>query len=145
MNKSRSQERPRLQEKLTAENICPDFPRWPESWQGDREDIPYGLGLIDEMRPFISHLIDSGLGKKTIRNHMNNLWLLGGEIIRWVNTYEEYAIPPAENLRRNVDEEGGPYCRHLNTEAEQRSFDSTCRKLHRFLCLKQEALLDEST
>ncbi len=70
---------------------------------------------------------------------MNNLWLLGGEIIRAVNTYEEYSIPPAVNLRDSVDEEGGPYCQHLHSEEEQRSYNATCRKLHRFLNVTKNA------
>ena len=37
------------------------------------------------------------------------------------------------NLQRNVDEEGGPYCRHLHSEAQEKSYDATCGKLHKFL------------
>jgi hypothetical protein len=33
-------------------------------------------------RPFIEHLAASSLSPKTIRRHMDNLWLLGGDIIR---------------------------------------------------------------
>ena len=85
------------------------------------------------MRPFVIHLISRGLKEMTIRNHMDNLWLLGGEIIRSVSMSDEYDIPPVENLQRNVDEEGGPYCRHLHSEAQEKSYDATCRKLHKFL------------
>jgi len=117
----------------TPEDICADFPEWPDWWCGVKEDIRYGQGLIDAMRPFVVHLMSRGLKEKTIRNHMDNLWLLGGEIIRSVSTFDEYGIPPEENLRRSVDEEGGPYCRHLHSEAHQTSYDATCRKLHKFL------------
>ena len=85
------------------------------------------------MRPFIMNLIDQGLKVKTVRNHMNNLWLLGGEIIRSVSTNDDYKIPPDESLRRSVDQDGGPYCQHLATEEEVRSYDATCRKLSKFL------------
>ena len=37
----------------TPEHICPDFPEWPERWHGVKEDIPYGQGLLDAMRPFV--------------------------------------------------------------------------------------------
>jgi len=47
--------------------------------------------------------------------------------------FDGYDIPPEEDLRRNVDEDGGPYCRHLHSEAQEKSYDATCRKLHRFL------------
>ena len=117
------------------EDICPDFPEWPESWHGIDEDIPYGEDLLAAMRPFVMHLISRGLKKKTIRKHMGYLWLLGGEIIRSVSMDDEYDVPPVENLQRNVDEEGGPYCRHLDSEDDMRSYDATCRKLHKFLNL----------
>jgi len=51
---------------------------------GGEEDIPYGKGLVNEMTPFLEDLIQQGLTKKTIRKHVENLWLLGGEIIRSV-------------------------------------------------------------
>lgn len=114
------------------EDICPDFPEWPERWHGVERDIPYGQGLLDAMRPFVLHLIAHGLADKTIRRHMDNLWLLGGEIVRSVSMNDEYDIPPAESLRRSVDEDGGPCCSHLDSESEARSFDATCRKLHKF-------------
>ena len=117
----------------TPEDICPDFHEWPDRWHGVKKDIPYGQGLLDVMRPFVIHLISRGLKEMTIRNHMDNLWLLGGEIIRSVSMSDEYDIPPVENLQRNVDEEGGPYCRHLHSEAQEKSYDATCRKLHKFL------------
>jgi hypothetical protein len=60
---------------------------------------------------------------------LDNLWLLGGEIIRPVSNFDNYSIPPEESLMRSVDEEGGPYCRHIHSEARQRSYDATCRKL----------------
>lgn len=115
------------------EDICPDFSEWPESWHVVEEDIPYGKGLLALMRPFVLHLIAKGLTRKTIRKHMDYLWFLGGEIIRSVSMNEEYDIPPEENLLRNVDDGGGPYCRHLGSEADMQSYDATCRKLHKFL------------
>jgi hypothetical protein len=115
------------------EDICPDFPEWPERWHRVKEDIPCGQGILDAMRRFVNHLIASGLKEKTIRNHMDNLWLLGGEIIRSVGMFERYDIPLEENLRRNVDGDGGPYCRHLYSDSQKRSYHATCRKLHMFL------------
>ena len=98
-----------------------------------RKDLTYGEGLLESMHPFIEHLIVTGLKEKTIRNHVDNLWLLGGEIIRHVSAHHQYSILPLEKLKESVGPEGGPYCRHLETESQVRSFDSTCRKLHRFL------------
>jgi hypothetical protein len=101
---------------------------------GMDEDVPYGQGIVDAMKPFIEALIAEGLSDRTLRKHMDNLWLLGGEIIRDVSMSEEYeGITPADKLWESLGPDEGPYCRHLHSEVEQRSFDTTCGKLHRFL------------
>jgi hypothetical protein len=130
---------PKVKEKtsrlhLTLESICPGFREWPYSWKGEDKDIPYGEGLIVLFRPFIQSLIDHGWSKSTIRNHIDNLWLLGGEIIREVNDGNEYRrFIPRQKLWDSIGPEGGPYCRHLDSEEESRSFDATCRKLYKYL------------
>ncbi len=116
----------------TPEDICPDFPEWPNRWMIVEKDKAYGQGVIDAMRPFVEHLIEKKLKKKTIRSHMDNLWLLGGEIIRSVHIHQEYNVLPIENLRDSVDSEGGPYSQHLDSEWAINSFDATCRKLNKF-------------
>jgi hypothetical protein len=68
------------------------------------------------MHSFIVHLIANGLTRKTIRRHIDNLWLLGGEIIRHVNNYEEYHAPPIEKPKESFGSDGGPYCRHIDSE-----------------------------
>jgi len=123
---------------MKPEDISPDFAEWPERWMYVQEDVNYGKGLLPPMHGFVVHLISKGLTRKTIRRHMDNLWLLGGEIIRHVNNYREYHIPPIEKLRESVGSDGGPYCRHIDSEAALTSFDSTCRKLHRFLESEKE-------
>ena len=117
--------------KLTE--ICPDFPEWPERWMGTKQDLDYGQHLLEAMRPFAEFLLESGLAKKTVKRHLTNLWLLGGEIIRNVSLYKEYSTPASEKLRHAIGPDGGPYCRHMYSEAEMNSFDSTCRKLHKYL------------
>ena len=124
----------------TLESICPDYPEWPVRWMGLEEDRAYGEDLLEAMRPFVDYLLDSGLARKTIKAHMDNLWILGGEIIREVSIGDEYEVPPKKKLREAVDPQGGPLCSHLHSESEQDSFDRTCRKLNRFL----EAKRDES-
>jgi len=117
----------------TPEDICPDFPDWPNSWEGVEEDLPYGQGLLKVMRPFIEYLIAEGLSHRTIRNHMNNLWLLGGEIIRAVSLDDDYMSPPIEKLRRSVDRLGGPACRHLDSQRQEELYHATCKKLYKFM------------
>jgi hypothetical protein len=104
---------------------------------GLEKDLPPGEQLVAALRPFIEHLVLSSLSPKTIRRHVDNLWMLGGEIIRDLNYDPCLRKVAAEQLLRNVIyEDGGPLI-HNGSEEEQRSFDSTCRKLHRFLTQSQ--------
>jgi len=107
---------------------------WPDRWKGLPEDLPVGKKIVQAMHPFVLAMVEEGLARSTINRHMTNLWLLGGEIISRMHHESELAdLSGHELLCRFVDAEGGPYSRHLSTEAEQRAFDGTCRKLHRFL------------
>ena len=76
----------------------------------------------------------SRLSLKTVKRHLDNLWLLGGALIRKINMNPELRKKtPMELLLENIDETGGPYCRHLDTEEDFRSYDATCKKLFKFL------------
>jgi hypothetical protein len=100
---------------------------------GEEKDLPPGRRLVEYFIPFLVHLAESGLSKRTIQNHVDNMWLLGGEIIRDVNQEPRLRNRSAEQLVCSViHEDGGPLI-HNGSEDEQRSFDSTCRKFHRFL------------
>ncbi|HEX7551024.1 MAG TPA: hypothetical protein VF579_10650 [Candidatus Methylomirabilis sp.] len=100
---------------------------------GFPEDIPPGEQIVAAFRPFLAHLVGLQLSRNTLRTHVDNLWRLGGELIRDVNNTPALRKRPiAARLFEAVDE-GGPLLYHGNSEAEQRSFDSTCRKLRRFL------------
>jgi|ERR1017187_6030160 hypothetical protein len=112
---------------------CGDLQDWPERWMGEEKDLPAGRRIVECFTPFLLHLAASGLSRKTIQKHVDNLWILGGEIIRDVNENPSLRKVTAEQLLRNVlHQEGGPLI-HNGSEDEQRSFDSTCRKFHRFL------------
>jgi len=106
---------------------------WPESWMGEEEDLAFGEKLIAEMKPFVASLIEKKLTKKTIKRHIDNLWLLGGEIIEDISIFDEYDADPLEKLKDSVGEEGGILCEHIYSESEQKAYDATCRKLHKFL------------
>lgn len=104
---------------------------------GVEKDRLVGDGLVAGFRPFLAHLAASSLSPKTIRRHVDNLWTLGGEIIRDLNDDPALRKIPADRLLRKVlHADGGPLLYH-GSEDEQRSFDSTCRKLHRFLTTPQ--------
>jgi hypothetical protein len=120
-----------------ASAYCRDLDRWPRSWMGLEKDLPPGEQLLACFRPFIEHLASSGLSPKIIRNHVNNLWMLGGEIIRELNYDPSLRKVAADRLLSNViHADGGPLI-HSDSEEAQRSFDSTCRKLHRSLSQPQ--------
>ena len=104
---------------------------------GLEKDLPPGEQLLACFRPFIEHLASSSLSPKTIRKHVDNLWLLGGEIIRDLHYDPALRKVAAQTLlRRVIHEDGGPLI-HNGSEDEQRSLDSTCRKLHRFFTQAQ--------
>jgi hypothetical protein len=114
---------------------CPDLNNWPRSWMGIDKDLPPGEQLLDCFRPFIQHLASSGLSPKTIRRHVDNLWSLGGEIIRDLHYNPSLRRVAADRLLRGaIHQDGGPLI-HNGSEDQQRSFDSTCRKFHRFFSL----------
>lgn len=102
---------------------------------GWEKDVPPGEKLVARFRPFLEALVASDLSPKTIQRHVDNLWALGGEIIRDLNQNPSLRRKNIEQiLDDRIDDEGGPLVYALESEESlQRSFDSTCRKLHRFL------------
>jgi len=102
---------------------------------GGEKDVPPGEQLVACFRPFLEHLIASDLSPKTIQKHVDNLWALGGEIIRDLNEDPALRRQSIEQiLDARIDDEGGPLVFAMESEEPlQRSLDSTCRKLYRFL------------
>jgi len=118
----------------SASQLIESMSEWPESWAIDEADVQKGLEIVAVLAPFAESLVNRGLALSTIRRHINNLWLLGGEIIREINFDPgQRAKTALELLEASVDDEGGPYCRHLETESEMKSFDATCKKLNKNL------------
>lgn len=119
------------------QQYCPDLDNWPKSWSGGPCDIEPGQRLVACFTPFLLHLIDLGLSRKTLRMHRDNLWLLGGELIRAL-----WDDPPLRNrpvqqvLSSAIADDGGPFI-YNGTEEQQRSLDSTCRRFSRFLKVTQ--------
>jgi hypothetical protein len=111
-----------------------DLDEWPRAWMGREKDLPSGEKLVTCFRPFLEHLVSTNLSRKTIRKHVDNLWVLGGEIIRDLNETPSLRRKSIEQiLFAVIDDEGGPLIHGGPAEEQQRSFDATCRKLHRFL------------
>jgi hypothetical protein len=117
------------------EHYCRDLNGWPRSWMGLEKDLRPGEKLVACFRPFLEALAASDLSPTTIQKHVDNLWALGGEIIRDLNETPSLRRKSIEQiLADRIDDEGGPLVYALESEESlQRSLDSTCRKLHRFL------------
>ena len=129
-------------EKLSAESssspeilaYVPDLDEWPDRWMIDQPDRSMGKAIVTILMPFIEHLIKQGLTKRTIKHHVNNLWALGGEIITVINRDESPCKQSAKDLVINaIDGEGGPLLRNPLDPEDQKPFDSTCKKLYKFL------------
>src|SRR6266566_1931468 len=111
-----------------------DVDGWPHRWRVEPRDLRCGEQLLDIFKPFLFWLLDQRLSHKTLRLHRDHLCDLGGEIIRQLNLHPNSRPKPiASVLLDCLDDDGGPLIYPRKSEPEQRSFDSTCRKLHRFL------------
>ncbi len=123
-----------MKQGLDREAIPAGMDGWPDTWRGVPADVAAGRRLIEAMRAFAAALIDEGLAAGTLHRHLNSLWLLGGHLVAAAQHDAELRLLAGNQmLLRFVDLEGGPSSRHISTEDEQRRFDSTCRKLYRFL------------
>jgi len=113
---------------------CPDLDEWPVSWHVEPPDIAVGQQVVQAFTPFLLHLLGQGLARATVRKHRDNLWLLGGELIR--RRYDDDDLARQEvvgALRQLIEGDGGPLMWPRISESEQTSLDATCRKLHRFM------------
>jgi len=100
---------------------------------GLEKDLPPGEQLVTLFRPFLEQLAASNLSPKTIQKHVDNLWALGGEFISELNYTPSLRKAPVEKALADMIKDGGPLLHHGDSEEQQRSFDSTCRKFWRFL------------
>jgi hypothetical protein len=117
------------------ERYCRGLDGWPKTWMGMEKDLPPGEKLVACFRPFLEGLVASDLSGKTMRKHVHNLWALGGEIIRDLHENPSLRRKSIEQvLGDRIDDEGGPLLYAMESEEDQqRYFDSTCKKLYRFL------------
>jgi hypothetical protein len=124
-------ERAAVDDELAA--YCPDLEQWPRRWMYEERDLSPGQQIVECFKPFLRHLLSSGLSRKTLRQHRDNLWLLGGELIADLQEAPRLRKQPIDQVvRAALDDEGGPLISSGASEDQQRSFDATCRKFHRF-------------
>lgn len=119
---------------------CPDLATWPASWCGEERHVIPGEQIVAVFTPFLLDLLAQGLSRKTRNLHRDNLWLLGGEIIRDINDTPKLRKRPVKELILDaIAGDEGPLIHGGFSEQEQRSFDSTCKKLNRFLAARADS------
>ena len=63
------------------QSYCPDLDQWPRSWAYEVRDIPPGQQMVECFKPFLRALLAMHLSRTTLRQHRDNIWALGGEVI----------------------------------------------------------------
>jgi len=125
---------------------CPDLDQWPRSWAYEAGDIPPGLQIVECCKPFLRELLSRQLSRQTLRQHRDNIWALGGEVISRLQMDSDLRRRPIEQVVLDlIGDDGGPLLSHRQSEAEQRSFDATCRKFFRFLTDTETSRRDART
>jgi len=103
-------------------------------WRYDASDIAPGTAIVATFKPFLLDLLHRKVSKATFNRHRDNLWLVGGEIIRRRQDDPDLKRLPIDKLiGQLIEEDGGPLIWPRTTEAEQNAIDATCRKFYRFL------------
>ena len=88
---------------------CPDLEQWARSWSYEPRDIPPGLQMVECFNPFMPHQLTMDLSRPTLRRHRDNLWVLGGEIIRQLQMDSDLRKQPIEQVVGDlINDEGGP-------------------------------------
>jgi hypothetical protein len=121
-----------------VEELVPDFEKWPGSWMGTEKDLEYGKRLLPFMEKFIHYIMAQGLSRKTLKEYVDWVWLLGGRIIKEVSIYGQYKKEPAKKLLETV--EGGgclPDGHEQMSKTDLESFARMCGKFEEFLRLHQ--------
>jgi hypothetical protein len=120
-------------------SYCKDIADWPSQWQGSKEDLECGQKILNQMIPFASSLIEKNLARGTIKKYLDNLAVLGGELIRQVNYEEHQRKWSAKKLiLEYLDEDGGPRPYHWSrtnfTESQYiKQYNSVCRLFYKHL------------
>jgi hypothetical protein len=138
MNSPRKSRPPTDEESVpTFEEDYLDIDHWPHAWRVESEDLKRGKDMVDLFKVFLVHQLKLARSRKTLRVHRDNLSALGGHMIRlWHEKPHLRKRGILRMLLEAIDDDGGPIVYPPLTEAEQRSFDSTCRLLHRFISFR---------
>jgi hypothetical protein len=113
-------------------NDFADLDGWPYSWRFTSRDLRTGQRLLDLFKPFLFYLGVSGITARTFRRHVDNLWLLGGELIRYAQNDTRFMRSPEVVLLEFGERWMGPVLLHESPRT-QAEVDVTFRALIRFL------------
>jgi hypothetical protein len=137
MSRMKKQQKTKSGDILTEADLtawCPDLSNWARSWCIEGRDLAAGERIVTLFKPFLLHLLRLELTHNTRNRHRDNLWRLGGEIIRDLHETPARRKQPINVVLLDTICDGeGPLLYGCMSETVQNSFDSTCRKLHRFL------------
>jgi hypothetical protein len=122
----------RINRKTAAPVGIEKYCRGLDTWMGLEENIPPGERLVARFRPFLEHLAASEKSHRTIQEHVDNMWALGGEFITELNYDPPLRKRPVDRVLRDMIRHGGPLLRNAEEE-QQASFDTTCERFRRFL------------
>jgi hypothetical protein len=114
-----------------------DIDHWPTAWRVESPDLARGEAMVNLFKVFLIDQLQLPRSRKTLRVHRDNLHALGGQMIRlWHEMPHLRRRGILRMLLEAIGDDGGPLVYPPLTKAEQRSFDSTCRLLHRFTTLR---------
>lgn len=120
----------------TFEEDYLDIDHWPIAWRVESSDLARGTVMVDLFKVFLIEQLQLPRSRKTLRVHRDNLHALGGQMIRlWHESPHLRKRGIFRMLLEAIGNDGGPIAYPPLSEADQRSFDSTCRLLHRFRTL----------
>jgi hypothetical protein len=91
------------QKTVGVKDIVPDFDRWPKSWMGTETDLEYGKKLLPFIEKFIDYLVSKDLSRKTLKEYIDNVWVLGGTIIKDVSISNEHKEDPHKRIMEAVE------------------------------------------
>src|SRR5260370_5610946 len=88
---------------------CPDLDQWPRSWAYEARDISSGLRMVECFKPFLRDLLVRQLSRKTLRQHRDNIWALGGDVISQLQMDSDLRSRPVRQVVLNpIGHERGP-------------------------------------
>ncbi len=128
-----------MTQKDTDSNFQREKQQWIATWALISSHPKVGEKILKAMQSFVSVIRGQRLPDMILNRHAFNLWLLCGEIVKYVQDDNELkSLSSDELILRFVDAEGGPTCAQLANEQEQRRFDATCLKLFNFLTMPNQ-------